>query len=71
MDSQSEEGINAVANRKVGIIEYLCGYPHCLAVSPGSVRRDSYTYLERCVHDLDHVFCKAVGILYEFLVRGR
>ena len=71
MDGKSEEGIDAVTYRKVRIIEHLCGNPHCLAICPGSVRRDSYAYLEGCVHDLDHVFCKAVGVLDEFLIRGR
>ena len=34
MDGQSQEGVNAVTYRKVGIIKHLSGYPHCLAVGP-------------------------------------
>ena len=71
MDGQSQEGVNAITYRKVGIIKHLCGNPHSLAVSPGSVWRDPHSDLERRVHDLDYILCKAVGVLDEFLVRGR
>ena len=57
MYGKSQECIDAVPYRKVGIVEHLCGNPHSLAVGPGSVRRDPHAYSERCVHDLDHVLC--------------
>ena len=62
MDGKSQKCVDAVTYRKVGIVKHFCCAPHCLAVGPGSVRRDPHAYLERCIHDLDHVLCKAVGV---------
>ena len=57
MDGKSQKCVDAVTYRKVGIVKHFCCDPHCLAIGPGSVRRDPHSYLERSVHDLDHVLC--------------
>ena len=60
MDRKTEEGVDTVSDREVGIVEHLCGDPDYLAVGLGSVRRDPHDDLLWCIHDFYHILSQAI-----------